>query len=119
MKKKEQKLINDNSITRKRNAIAISRDQLLWRASFSLNQTCLQFLIKINDVTIFELPKKGVKLNHTFSNRYKGADLMFLFKESLSLIIRRLSFNFNTNFLFYLLSILKFSKNCERFQSKK
>ena len=40
--KKEQKLINTNAITR-RNVIAISRDQQLWRSSFSLIQTCLQF----------------------------------------------------------------------------
>ena len=42
VKKKEQKLINTNAITR-RNVIAISRDQQLWRSSFSLIQTCLQF----------------------------------------------------------------------------
>ena len=40
--KKEQKLINTNVITR-HNLIAISRDQHLWRSSFSLIQTCLQF----------------------------------------------------------------------------
>ena len=33
---------------------------------------------------------------------YNGADLMPLFKEVLSLIIRKLSFNSNTNFLFSL-----------------
>ena len=40
-----------------------------------------------------ELPKIGVNLNYTLSNNYNGADLMFLFQESLSLIIRGLSFN--------------------------
>lgn len=43
-----------------------------------------------------ELPERGV---NTLSNRYNGAGLMFLFKESLSLIIRKISFNFKTNFL--------------------
>ena len=56
-----------------------------------------------------ELPKRGV--NYTLSNRCNGADLMFLFKEGLSLIIRRLSFNANTNFLFSLVSTLKLSKD--------
>ena len=54
-----------------------------------------------------ELPKRGV--NYTLSNRCNGADLMFLFKEGLSLIIRRLSFNFS--FLFSLVSTLKLSKD--------
>ena len=49
MKKKEQKLLNTNAITR-HNAIAIFRDQQSWGSSFSLIQTCLQ-LIKIVDET--------------------------------------------------------------------
>ena len=36
---------------------------------------------------------------------------MVLFKEGLSLIIRGLSFNSNTNFLFSLVSTQKISKN--------
>ena len=59
------------------------------------------------------------ELTLTLSNRYNGADLMFLFKEGLSLIIRRHSFNSNTNFLFSLVSTLKLSKDGEWLQSNK
>ena len=45
------------------------------------------------------------------SSRYDGADLMFLLKKGLSLIIRRLSFNSNRNFLISLNRTLKFSKD--------
>ena len=45
-------------------------------------------------------------MNYTLSNRYNGADLMFLFKKGLFLIIRRLSFNSNLNFLFSLVSTI-------------
>ena len=45
--------------------------------------------------------KRGVNPNHTLSNRYNDADQMFLFKEGLSLIIRRLPFTSN-KFLFSL-----------------
>ena len=44
---------------------------------------------------------------------------MFLFKEGLSLIIRRLSFNSKRNFLFSLVRTLKFSKDGEWLQSNK
>ena len=44
---------------------------------------------------------------------------MFLFKEGLSLIIRRLSFNSNRNFLFSLVRTLTFSKDGEWLQSNK
>ena len=44
---------------------------------------------------------------------------MFLFKEGLSLIIRRLSFNSDTIFLFSLVSTLKLSKDNEWLQSNK
>ena len=63
------------------------------------------FLIKVNDVNDlksnlknpkFEFSKRGVNLNYNLSNRYNGADLMFLFKEGLYLIIRILSKNFHT-----------------------
>ena len=45
--------------------------------------------------------------------------LTFLLKEGLSLIIRRLSFNSNTSFRFYLVSTLKFPKDGEWLQSNK
>ena len=38
---------------------------------------------------------------------------MFLFKEDLSLITRRLSFSYNTNVLFSLVNTLKLSKDVE------
>ena len=44
---------------------------------------------------------------------------MLLFKEGLSLIIKRLSFNSNTRFLFSLASTLKLSKDGEWLQSNK
>ena len=44
---------------------------------------------------------------------------MFLCKEGLSLIIRILSFNSNTNFLYPLVSTVKFSKAEEKLQSNK
>ena len=44
---------------------------------------------------------------------------MFLFKEGLSLIIRRSSFNFNTNSFFSLVSTLKLSKDGEWLQNNK
>ena len=50
---------------------------------------------------------------------YNGADLMFLFKEGLSHIVRKLSFNSNTIFLFSLVSTLKPSKDDEWLQSDK
>ena len=50
---------------------------------------------------------------------YNGADLMFLFKEGLSHIVRKLSFNSNTIFLFSLVSTLKPSKDDEWLQSEK
>ena len=50
---------------------------------------------------------------------YNGADLMFLFKNSLSLVIRRFSFNFNKNFLFSLVSTQKHSKDGGCLQSIK
>lgn len=40
------------------------------------------------------LPKERVNLNYILSNSYGGSDLMFLFKEDLSLTATRLSFNF-------------------------
>ena len=48
-----------------------------------------------------------------------GVDLMFLFKEGLPLIIGRLSFNSNANFLFSLVSALKLSQDGEWLQSNK
>ena len=55
----------------------------------------------------------------TLSNRYNGVDLMFLFKEGLSLSIRGFSFNSNTKFLFSLVSTLKLSKDGKWLQSNK
>ena len=80
--------------------------------------------IKANDVIIKiikiqELSSPKGELTYTFSNRYNGADLIFLFKEGLSLIIRRLSFNSNRNFLFSLVRTLKCSKDGEWLQSNK
>ena len=43
------------------------------------------------------------------SNRYNGADVMFLFKDGLSLIINRLSFNSSENLSFSLVRIVKSS----------
>ena len=107
MKKKEQKSINTYVITR--HNIAISHNQQWWRSRFRLIQTCLQFFNKrcwqktlksnLKDPSI-ELPKRRVHLNFTMLNRYDGADLTFLFKKGLSLIIRRIFFNSNTNLLF-------------------
>ena len=51
-----------------------------------------------------ELPKRGVNL--VLSSKYNSADLMFLFKEVLSLIIRRRYFSSKTNFLSLTLSLL-------------
>ena len=53
--------------------------------------------------------------------RSNGADLTFLLKEDVSLIIRRLSFNSNANFLFlfFFSVILKLSKSGEWLQGKK
>ena len=41
-----------------------------------------------------DIPKREVNLNYALSNSCNGADLMFLI-IGLSLIVRRLSFNFN------------------------
>ena len=74
------------------------------------------FLIKLDGLTIknlIELLKGRINLIYTKSNRLNGADLMFLFKEDVDLIIERLSFNSNTNFVFSVLSTLKLSKNGE------
>ena len=57
--------------------------------------------------------------NRVCNVKYDGASLMSLFKECLSLIIRRLFFNPNTNFLFPLVSTLKLSKDGEWLQSNK
>ena len=62
-----------------------------------------------------ELAKRGVKLYNTLSNGYNGVDLLFLFKEGLSLIINGLSSNFNKHFLFSLISTRKLSKDGEWF----
>ena len=80
--------------------------------------------IKANDVIIKiikiqELSSPKGELTYTVSNRYNGADLIFLFKEGLSLIIRRLSFNSNRIFLFSLVRTQKFSKDGEWLQSNK
>ena len=90
-------------------------------SSFSLFK---HFPIKVNDVTIKiikiqELSSPKGEQTYTLSNRYNGADLMFLFKGGLSLIIRRLSFNSNKKFLFSLVRTLKFSKDGEWLQSNK
>ena len=50
---------------------------------------------------------------------YNGAGLMFLFRKGLSLVIWRLSFNFNKSFLFSLVSTQKHSKDGEWLQSIK
>ena len=42
---KQKKTETDHNITR-HNVIAISRDQQLWRSSFSLIQICLHFFFK-------------------------------------------------------------------------
>ena len=67
------------------------------------------FYIKIHDITIKNLirvimeesknstPQRWDNLNYTLLNRYDVADLIFLFKEGLCLIINRLSFNCNKN----------------------
>ena len=87
MKKKEQKLINTNVITRHK-AVDKSRDQQLWRSSFSLIQTYLQIFDKnrwCNNLKSnwknprIELTKGEVNLNYTLPNRHNGADLMLLF----------------------------------------
>ena len=44
---------------------------------------------------------------------------MFLFKQGLPLIVRRLYFSSNTNFLFSLVSVLKLAKQGEWLQSNK
>ena len=43
------------------------------------------------------------------SNKYNGADVMFLFRDGLSLIINRLSFSSSKNLLFSPVRILKLS----------
>ena len=52
-------------------------------------------------------------------NSYNDVDLMFLFKEALSLIIRWLPFISNTDFIFLLVSTLKPSKYGACLQSNK
>ena len=87
MKKKEQKLINTNVIT-KHKAVDKSRDQQSWRSSFRLIQTYLQIINKNrwrNNLKSnwknprIELPKGEVNINYTLSNRYNGADVMLVF----------------------------------------
>ena len=46
---------------------------------------------------------------YALSNRCNGADVMFLFKDGLSLIINRLSFNSSKSFLLSRVRILKSS----------
>ena len=54
--------------------------------------------LKSNSIILrIELPKRGVNLNYTLSNRYNGADLMFL-----SLLIK-----------LYIVTSLIFLKNCK------
>ena len=48
---------------------------------------------------------------------YNGADVMFLFKDGLSLIIDRLSFNYCKNILFSCVRIVKSSKDAEWLQN--
>ena len=69
--------------------------------------------------TIQEFNSLKEELTLAILNRYNSADLMFLFREGLSFIIRRLSSNSNTNFLFSLVSTLKFSKDGKWLQSIK
>ena len=64
-----------------------------------------------------ELFKRGVNPNYTLSNKCNAADLVFLFQESLSLTIKRLPFNSNTNLLFSLIGTPKLSKDVEGLQS--
>ena len=49
----------------------------------------------------------NLNLNCPLWNRYNVIDLIFLFKEGLSLISRKLSFNSSTDFLFFLVNTLK------------
>ena len=62
---------------------------------------------------IIELPKREICLNYTLSNRDNSTHATFLFKEGLSLITRRPSFNSNINFLFSLVKTLWFLKDSE------
>ena len=80
-----------------------------WRNNLRSNQKNLRT----------DFPKEGINLDYTLSNRYNAADLMFLFTEGLSLIIRRLSFSSNTNFLISLIYTLTFSKDGEWLQSSR
>ena len=80
-----------------------------WRNNLRSNQNSLRN----------ELPKERINLDYTLSNRYTAADLIFLFGEGLSLIIRRFSFSSNTNFLFSLINTLTFLKDVEWLQSSK
>ena len=62
---------------------------------------------------IIEHPKREICLNYTLSNRGNSTHVTFLFKEDLSLITRRPSFNSNINFLFSLVRTLWFLKDSE------
>ena len=75
---------------------------------------CNNWIIKIQELS----SPKG-ELAYTLPNSYNDADLMFLFKEGLSLIIKRLSLNSNRNFVFSLVRTLKFPKDGEWLQSNK
>ena len=90
-------------------------------SSFSLFK---HFPVKVNNVTIKiikiqELSSQKGEQMYTLPNRYNSADLMRLVKESLSLIIRRISFNSDRNCLFSLVRTLKLSKDGGWLQSNK
>ena len=127
-KKKQNKKLTNTNATTKHYTFATSLDQQSWRYSLSLISQCLQFFnkklwrsnlkSKKKDPKI-KLLKREVNLNYTKSNSYNGADLMFLFKEGLSLIIRRLSFSSNIYLLFSLVRTLKHLNDGEWLQSNK
>ena len=72
-----------------------------------------------NLIKIQELSYQKGEWTYTLSNRYNSPGLMLLFKEALSFIIRRLSFNFNRILLFSLIRALNISKDGEWFQITK
>ena len=95
--------------------ISSRRDLVLASFTFTI------FLLNIDNITIEILIRRirELSINHTLSNRYNGSDLMFQFKEGLSLTIRRISFSANINFLISLASTLKHSNDGECLQSNK
>ena len=72
---------------------------------------CWQWCLKGNKLMrLNELPWNEPEIFRILSNTYKGAELMFLLSDGLSLIIRRLSLISNKNFLFSCAKMLKLPK---------